>query len=237
MNYYFLVEGKKTEMLFYPKIMKWLDSSYCQVADINEISQNTYYMFSGLGHPKIFQKMKNALMDIEEVNSKYKYTKIHIDILFLVIDADKYQSFKSAEQSVNDHLKTYAREIKKSKVKVIPIIQQQCVESWFLGNPSLMPKNISSELRAFVDYYNVSIKDPELMISPDNQTNGQYAFSYLKQMSKENGFIYNKSTIDDVSSDECINAIYDRCSKTNHLKTFKNAIDTLKKYNPLDHLK
>lgn len=236
MNYYFLVEGEKTEIIFYPKIMKWLSPDYHQVENIFEINHNTFYVFSGLGHPRIFEKMKKALEDINDINSQSKHTKIHIDILFLVIDADKYPSLESAEQSVKDHLKNYSDDIKMAKVKVIPIIQQQCVESWFLGNSNIMPKNISDDFKKYVDYYNVGAKDPELMLSPDNRTNGQYAFAYLKEMAKQNGLKYSKSNIDDVSSDECIKTIYKRCNKTNHLKTFKKLIDTLQKYNPLEHL-
>lgn len=236
MNYYFLVEGEKTEMLFYPKIMEWLNPDYHEVEDISKIKHNTFCMFSGFGHPQIFVKMRNALKDIEDVNTQSKHTKIHIDILFLVIDADKYSTFESAVQSVNTKINNYSDDIKKAKVKVIPIIQQQCVESWFLGNPNIMPKKFSGEFKKFVDYYNVSTKDPELMTSPDDKTNGQYAFAYLKEMVKQSGLKYSKSNIDDVSSNECIKTIYDRCNRTNHLKTFKELINTLRKYNPLEHL-
>ena len=236
MNYYFLVEGKKTEMLFYPIMIKWLDPKYKRVNSIEEISKNTFYMFSGLGYPNIFKKIKNALKDIEDFNAQSKHTQVCIDILFIVIDADIHGSYEKALKAFNDRLKKYSDDIRKAKVKVIPIIQQQCIESWFLGNPNIIPSVVVGKLKKYVDYYNVSVQDPELMLSNNEKTNGQYAFSYLQETVKQNGAMYNKSNLDFVSSNEYIQAIYKRCYETKQLQSFKCLVDTLKKYNDLDHL-
>lgn len=231
MNFYFLVEGKKTEMYFYPILMKWIDPKYRVVKSLDDICDNTFYMFSGLGYPNIYNKVESALKDIESINIKSKHTHIHIDMLFVVIDADRYGSYQVAAKAFKDRMKKYSDNIKSAKVKVIPVIQQQCIESLFLGNPNIIPNSVRGSLKEYVDYYNVSIQDHELMLSNCEKTNGQYAFSYLQEAAKQNGAEYSKSNLSFVSSDEYIQAICNRCSETNQLQSFKIFIDTIKKYN------
>lgn len=229
MNYYFLVEGSKTEMMFYPKLIKHFKPQYVQIYDYCDYKENNFYMFSGEGNPQIFKKLKNTLADIKEVNEQAKYTRIKIDVLFLVIDSDMYDSFESALQSINSYIESCKHLIKEAKVKVIPIIQRECIESWFLGNKALFPEKYGDDFKCFVEHYNVSIDDPELMPSNSEKTKGQYAYSYLAKMCLENGFIYTKSSIDQVSDDNCINNIYQRAFQTGQLKTFYNFINILNK--------
>lgn len=229
MNYYFLVEGSKTEMMFYPKLIKHFKPQYVQIYDYCEYKENNFFMFSGEGNPRIFKKLENSLADIKEINKQAKYTKIKIDVLFLIIDSDKYDSFEGALQSINNYIERCKPLIKQAKVKVIPIIQRECIESWFLGNTILFPKNYSDDFRCFVEHYNVSVDDPEFMPSNSEKTRGQYAYSYLVKMCNESGLIYTKSSIDEVSNDDCIDNIYQRCIKTGQLKTFHNFIYILKR--------
>ena len=230
MNYYFLVEGRKTEMMFYPKLIKHFNPQYVQIYDYSDYKENNFYMFSGEGNPQIFKKLKNTLEDIKDINKKAKYTKIKIDILFVVIDSDRYDSFESALNSINYYITSFKSIINDAKVKVIPIIQRECIESWFLGNKALFPEQYSDEFKCFAEHYNVSVDDPELMPSDSEKTKGQYAFAYLVKMCFENGFIYTKSSIEKVSNDECINNIYQRAVTTGQLKTFHNFVDVLNKY-------
>lgn len=230
MNYYFLVEGNKTEMLFYPKLINFFQPQYTQIYDINNFGNNNFYMFSGKGNPQIFNKLKNALLDIEEINKITKHTNIKIDILFLVIDSDKYPSFKSAVQSINDRLDGYKELIKSAKVKIIPIVQRECIESWFLGNPEIIPSTYSKDFNVYIQHYNVSIDDPELMPSNSEKTRGQYAYSYLTQLFLENGLVYTKSCIDNISDNKYIANIYQRSLKTGHLQSFLNFVNIINRY-------
>ena len=229
MNYYFLVEGRKTEMMFYPKLIKHFKPQYVQIYDCNNYKENNFYMFSGEGNPQIFKKLKNSLLDIEEINKKAKHTKIRVDVLFLIIDSDRYDSFDIALEAVNSYIESCKPLVKRAKVKIIPIIQRECIESWFLGNKALFPKQYSDEFKCFVEHYDVSVKDPEFMPSDSEKTRGQYAFTYLVKMCFEKGFIYTKSSIEKVSDDECINNIYQRAVTTGQLETFHNFIDILNK--------
>lgn len=179
--------------------------------------------------PKYLKKLKNALADIKCVNEQSKYTKIKIDVLFLVIDSDMYDSFEKALQSVSNYIESCKLLVKEAKVRVIPIIQRECIESWFLENKALFPEKYSDKFKCFVEHYNVGTDDPELMPSNSEKTKGQFAYSYLARMCLENGFIYTKSSIDRVSDDTCIDNIYQRFLQTGQLKTFGNLIGILSK--------
>lgn len=230
MNYYFLVEGSKTEMKFYPKLINFFQPQYIQIDDICDFHDNNFFMFSGQGNPGIFDKVRRSLKDIEDINKVSKHTHVKVDVLFLVVDSDKYPSFESAIQSVNNHINNYKPLIKSAKVKVIPIIQRECIESWFLGNTKIFPTKYSDKFDAYVQYYDVSDKDPEFMPSNSEKTRGQFAYSYLVQLCLENGWIYTKSCIDKVSTDECIYNIYQRSLKTGHLQSFINFVNIINRY-------
>ena len=227
MNLYFLVEGNKTEYLFYPKLIKHFLPYYSQIYSNEDFSQNNFLVFRGGGNPSVFTKMENALADILDHNKRLPERKI--DYFFIVIDSDKYYSYDSAHQSINSRIQKHQSTINEAKIQFVPIIQRECIESWFLGNPYIFPGTIDVELKKFVDYFDVRINDPELLRSPTKDyTHGQYVQQYLQQVGFSNGWIYTKSKIDAVSTDDCIEAILHRGESLNQLHNFVNLIDILK---------
>ena len=73
MNFYMLVEGKSTEMKVYPKLIAAYHPEYQQVKRLDDIHENSYYMFSGQGIPSLYDKIRPAVEDIIEFNQTHKY--------------------------------------------------------------------------------------------------------------------------------------------------------------------
>ncbi len=54
MNLYFLVEGKRTEPKIYPSWFEYLLPNYNKIQNPGKVSNNNYYLISGLGYPALF---------------------------------------------------------------------------------------------------------------------------------------------------------------------------------------
>lgn len=239
MNYYFLVEGQETEMLFYPKLMQYLFPSYSRIYDVADYNSNNFFVHYGGGNPHIFSTADKSIADIKDFNLSNKRKKIKIDIMFIIIDSDCYKTYNDAEKSLNNYIKRHLTEIKAAKIIVIPIIQRECIESWFLGNPNLFPNKYSNKLKKYIDYYDVSINDPELMGKPDwtEKSKGKFAFSYLQQMCWEKSLYYEKDDIDLITTFDDIIAMRDRGILKKQLNSFISFIETLNKYSKLKSIK
>lgn len=230
MNCYFLVEGKETEVALYPKLISYFLPEYKKVDDVKNISKNNYCIFAGYGYPDVVdRRLKGSVNLIKDINTKSKHTGIKIDSLIIVIDADRFQTFETANQAINQRINNLKSEIKAAKIKIYPVIQNRCIESWFLANDCIFPKQYDEGFKKFVDYYNVNLYDPEKMGSDNSaMTDGQFAYSYLCEMALQNGQRYSKNSIDYVSTNEGINAIYNRYKKGD-IHSFKTFLDVIEK--------
>ena len=91
MNWFLLLEGKRTE----PKIyQKWIEQSFPQltrVYKIDDIISDCFYIRSANGYPKILQLIESALIDI---NYHYIKNNILIEHFFICLDSeeDSYQT-------------------------------------------------------------------------------------------------------------------------------------------------
>ena len=61
MKVYILVEGKETEPLFYPALFNYFLPNYTQCRELDQLSDDSYYIISGLGMPRTFQRIENCL--------------------------------------------------------------------------------------------------------------------------------------------------------------------------------
>ncbi len=219
MNFYFILEGEKTEVILYPKWISHLRPDLKQVDFEKDVVENNYYIFSGGGIPSIYNHTVNAIKNIND-NPVF-------DKLIVCLDGE--------EIGVNARIAEIKEYIQKSGVKLNDkceieyVIQNVCIESWFLGNRKIVkriPENI--KLREFIQYYNVVENDPELMDKMEGFRNkAHFHFSYFREILKEHKLTYSKSRPKVVLEESFLNELIVRTVQTNHLPNLKSLFDLL----------
>jgi hypothetical protein len=220
MNIYFLLEGKSTESDIYPMWLSYLIPEITRVNHSDDVKQNNYYLFSSNGIPDIYEDIIDAIKDINKIN-KYNYLVICLDADELTVDERRteiFEEIKNEEQLIKTQLKI--------------IVQNRCIETWFLGNRRLYTKN-PVRSKKFIEYsrfYNVAKDDPELMkkIETFSQSDSKFHADYLKKMfnEKRDGLTYNKSNSKEVQKKSYLKELEKRIIDTpTHLKTFTNFIN------------
>lgn len=218
MNIYFLVEGRRTEKKVYPKWLGHLIPELDETNDAFSVDDNKFYVFNGNGYPSILDNhLKNAIDDVNTIGN-YQY-------FVMCIDADEVEvNFRI--QEVDTFIKNEQISLNED-TEFILIIQNRCIETWCLGNRRVYKRNPSEEtLREYVEFYNVSTDDPELMGKiEDFETHAQFHASYLKEMLSERNIRYSKKNPNGVTSAAYLNELVERNSDTNHIITFRSFID------------
>ena len=218
MNIYFLVEGKRTEKKVYPKWLKHLIPALTQITDPFEIEENAYYVFSGNGFPSILDNhLRNSVSDINNIG-KFNY-------LVMCIDADEAK-VKGRIEDVKSFMKKEKIELRKNTEFVL-MVQNRCIETWFLGNRKVFKNNPDGErLRSFVNFYNISNDDPELMGKmTDFDTYAQFHAAYLKEVIAERKGRYTKKNPGNVVRHTYLEELIKRANDTDHIKTFGSFIE------------
>lgn len=145
MNIYFLVEGKRTEKKVYPRWISYLIPELSEISDPFEVTNNNFYLFTGNGYPSLLNNhLRNAVEDMNMIDK--------FDFLVICLDSD--------EETVSDRRNEVFKFIEDSKLKPSKftfevIVQNKCIETWFLGNRKIyspQPKN--SELIKCTKFYN-----------------------------------------------------------------------------------
>jgi len=218
MNIYFLVEGRRTEKKVYPK---WLGHLLPELEETNDafaVDDKKFYVFNGNGYPSILDNhLKNAVEDINKID-KYQY-------LVMCIDADEVEvDFRI--QEVQSFIENEQIELNESTEFAL-IVQNRCIETWCLGNRRVFKRNPDEEtLREYIDFFNVSTDDPELMGKIDDfETHAQFHASYLKEMLYERNIRYTKKNPNGVTDATYFNELVERNRNTNHIITFRSFLD------------
>lgn len=218
MNLYFLVEGKRTERKVYPAWLAYLLPELQQVKNYEDINQNNYYLFSGEGYPSIiYDHLPNAIEDITAIG-KYNY-------LVVCLDAEE-NTVTEIKQEIYDCIQD--KRINLGNTKLILIIQNRCLETWFLGNRKIYSKNPqSSPLLDYTRYYNVSENCPELMGNYQGfNTHAQFHEAYLRYLFHEKNISYSKRNPGDVLKQYYLEELFKRIqAEEQHLPSFRIFID------------
>lgn len=233
MNLYILVEDGKSGHKLIDHWMGQLLPSLTRVSSVGDVIDHHYVIFSGLGYPRILgtdesTPQKNVLgQTIQTINQSQKF-----DYLLIFLDGDD-EGVELRKTITTNKIKSY------SQALCCPFqifVQNKCVETWLLGNREFFPMEYSKNFLPFVQHYNVSMQDPELMKMDHRQiatTNALYHERYLRQMMQEMGRHYTKSRPDPIMySPEFIAGLQKRINETDHLNSLKEFfcfIETLKK--------
>ena len=225
MNLYFLVEGN-TESEFYPKFVDhYFQGKLKRVQDFDHAISNNYHLVGSGGHPYIYTgpkfpdpnaaALKNAILDVN-TNPVYDY-------LILCLDADE-TTIEDRIVEFNNYIKKFKNEgvVLNSYCEFKLIIQNRCIETWFLGNKKMLKSNPNSEpLISYVKYFNVKTDDPELMGNySEDYTHQDFHLQYLRAMLREKRLQYKKELPLTVASESYIEQLEKRVAeKGKHLTT------------------
>ena len=155
MNLYILVEGRRTESRVYPKWIAYLLPHYSRVLSPDAIGRNSYFLVSGEGYPRLLDIVLSRA--IEDINSCGRYT-----YFVICLDADDV-SVQERRLEVQSRLDSASPPLDSSVTARI-VVQNRSIETWFLGNRVVFPRNPTGRrFREFVQFYDVSGNDPEAM--------------------------------------------------------------------------
>lgn len=218
MNFYIIVEGEKTEMSVYPAWLSLLAPAYTRIANFDDVNENNYYIFCGGGIPSIYTHVTNAVLDINEINSK---GGPHYDYLLVCLDTEG-ENRDYIMQQIEKQLKSEGVSLQNAELVVFE--QKVCMETWFLGNQSVFKENPQNpEYLDFIRYYNVGRDNPEEMGNMNEKkftTTARFHVRYLKRMLEERNMAYSKKNTDDVQQSSYLQQLIKRYEETEHIATF-----------------
>jgi hypothetical protein len=222
MNIYFLVEGKRTEMKVYPKWLSYLVPELQRSVNFNTVTKNSYFIFSGNGFPSLLDNhLRNCIMDINNAGN--------YDYFVICLDADE-QNVEACKQEIFDFIAKEKISLN-AKTQFEIIVQNKCLETWFLANTKIFKKNPNSYfLRECVEFYNVKENDPEFMGKlPDFEGSiSVFHASYLQELLAERNVTYSKKNPQGVAEEYFLRQLILRNKKTKHIQSFQYFIQFCK---------
>ncbi len=215
MNIYFLVEGK-TEKKVYPAWLSYLVPNIREVDFFDEVHENNYKIVNARGQP-FYPEILNA---VDEINSVGRY---HYFVICL--DAEE-NSVNKIREDIHQFMKHEQAEL--TNTQLILIIQNRCMETWFLGNRRIYSREPQNrDLVKYTQFYNVSAQDPEMMgIYQDFNKHAQFHEAYLKALFAAKKISYSKRNPGHVLDQPYLDQLLSRISnKPEHLESFQYFIN------------
>ncbi len=216
MNLYFLLEGKRTEPQLYRRWLRHALPDLPEVRHAGELTDGGFRLRSAGGYPQILDRIRGS---VEEVES----TGVRLDQFFVCLDAEE-ESYDERHARVAEFLQGL-----NPSFGFTVIVQNSCIETWFLGDRSLLrPSPKTDELRDLRSYYDVSRDDPEDMPAPAGYaTRARFHFAYLKAVLRDRNagrsrerFRYSKRNVGYFGESSHFRALIERRDETGHLNSF-----------------
>ncbi len=211
MNLYVIVEGERTEKTVYEKWIKFVNPRLQKVTDLSKIDENNYILYAGSGYPCYFDIICAGIEDVNNYDN--------IDRLVIAVDSEE-MSYQEKYQEISEFLVD-----KPCRAQIQIIIQHFCIETWALGNRSIISRNPQNErLRRFVQHFDIAHNDPELLSPPpyENLNRAQFAFKYLKTAVNEKyrNLSYSKTDPKILLPRQYFDKIKRRFEETQHIQSF-----------------
>jgi hypothetical protein len=220
MNLYFIVEGV-TESKVYPSWLSYLLPELERVKTAIKAQTNNYYLISAGGYPAIYDNVLEP--SIEEINDSKKY-----NYLVICLDAEE-NSVDYMQQEVREKIQelAIAKQLYLENTQLKVVIQNRCMETWFLGNSKIYSRQPQSpRLLDYTRYYDVSKECPELMGKYESEVHAHFHEVYLKELFAAKNMQYSKTKPRDVQEKYYLEALQSRSQRqVNHLPTFQNFIE------------
>lgn len=228
MNLLFLVEGETTEYKIYRAWLAHLFPDLSFSSRLEDSTTNSYRIIIGYGYPSILDRIKSCLTDIKD-----HYT-VNVDHFFICLDSEDV-TYESRFNEINDRLESLKVEVgidESQATKFHIIVQNCCIETWFLGNAEIPKKNElrkRKKLSDFQAHYNVVVDDPELMVDyPPSyyyRRKAKFHKDYLDEYLKGFGLPYSRKDPIIIAEKEYLDALIKRCASTKHLSSLKYLLD------------
>lgn len=208
MSLYIVVEGRRTEKKVYQAWLNLALPGFAKVATPSDVAPNSYYLISGNGYPRYIETITAAIADIKD-NHTFNRLIVAVDSEELAFD-ERYAEILKVVEAADCH------------VPVNIIVQNPCIESWFLGNKAFIRTNPSqSELNQFLSHFDVCQKDPEQLPIPEGySTKASYHLAYFKEACRERDLSYSKRRPGEVLKRHYLDALAQRFDNTGHIPSF-----------------
>lgn len=215
MNLYFLLEGERTEKRVYGSWIQFAFPGLRLIERIEDATEDCFRLLAGGGFPQILDRISEAAAEIALAKGRF-------DHFFICLDADGLGAAER-KQAAEAYLKGL-----KLTVPATVIVQDCCIESWFLGNRAFVraqPQDL--DLIEFRAFYDVRTRDPEQMPARPPAAAAQpqqFHFKYLKAAFQDRGLSYNKSRPAEVGERHYLDQLVKRVDETGHLASFGELI-------------
>lgn len=191
MKIYFLVEGKETEPKVYRGWLKNLLPELSEVQGFDEANDKNFFLRGARHKSPSFEKRLEASI-LEANQGNYDYLVICIDAEDLSI-AETQQGIR---EILTDLSNAGVRFKNDQAIKFV--VQNRCIETWFLGNRKVFKRNPQDpELRRYIQHFDVYEDDPESMLRPPDDirfgSHAQFHYEYLRKMLAEKKFTLFKT--------------------------------------------
>ncbi len=216
MNLYFLLEGKRTEPQLYRRWLKYALPNLREVGHASELTDGGFRLRSAGGYPQILDRIRGSVDEVES-------SGVRLDQFFVCLDAEE-DSYDERYAEVAKFLQALS-----PSFRFIVIVQNCCIETWLLGDRSLLrPPPKTDELRDLRAYYDVSRNDPEDMPARAGYaTRARFHLAYLKAILRDRNtgrsrerFRYSKRHVGYFGQLSHFRALVERRDQTEHLKSF-----------------
>jgi hypothetical protein len=221
MRLYFLVEGRRTEAKVYPAWLSHLVPGLNRIRRHDDDADNSYFLISAEGYPSIYDYLADA---VEDVNAAGNY-----DYLVVCLDSDE-SSVEDRLDEVNEMLAVRGATL--NTAQLVTIVQNRCIETWFLGlgNRRIVKRNPqSAALRDYLTHYDIVTLDPEAMdLHPRFSTHAQFHVGYLRVIFQERGLSYSKRSPGVVLEQYFVHELTKRLAdEPDHLQSLRRLIEFL----------
>jgi len=213
MNIHVVVEGEVGEVLVYKDWIPYVNPSLSFVSHISKTTSNNFSIIAGMGFPCYRNVIVNAIADLKTYNV--------FDRLVIAVDSEDY-SYVEKKNEIEELLSGYDLGI---DVKII--IQHFCLETWALGNRTIIRNNHQCPLLAkYKSIYNVKQLDPEEL--PDYPEQGynraQFAMRYLRAALNDRfrNLTYTKSNPGALLNPKYYMQVKERYEQTSHISSFND---------------
>ena len=211
MNIYLVVEGLAGAKMVYAHWVPLVNPDLRVRKNIDEVDQNSLWIVGGGGGPSYYEVIKAGAEDVASNES--------FDRLVVAIDSEdmSYHDKKSEIEELIDGLNF--------NIVYRVVVQHFCLETWFLGNRSIISRNSDVEcVRKYRGIYDVLENDPELLpgVQENRLNRSQFAYKYLSCLinAKNPSLSYKKNRPLFILNNKYYNRVKERFDQTEHIASF-----------------
>lgn len=212
MKIYLVVEGEVGEKKVYAEWIKYYRPDLKIINYLDEFSDNSVFIISGLGYPNYFDVIKDAVDDVVSLN---------LDKLVVAIDSEE-MTYEDKRQEVTEFIESLGQNLQYNI-----IVQHFCLETWALGNKVIVTRNPRNrEVRLFRQFFDVLTLDPELLppYKPKSLNRAQFAELYLRRLLNEKyrNLTYSKKNPKVLLHRKYFERVMERFKTTGHISSFND---------------